>query len=88
MELSTSIRKTFVDMICGEIDSVERVKENSFCYDNTYEIRVQSWAGGTFYSLRRMATYNDLHGFDAFAEKFFRNHCENIMNALAEEEQE
>ena len=87
MELATSIRKTFVDMICNEIDSVERVKENAYCCDKTYEIRVQSLSGGVYYALRRMATYNNLYGFDAFADKFFHNHCENIMNALAEEEE-
>lgn len=87
MDSSMSIRKTFVDMICSEIDSVERVKENAYCCDNTYEIRVQSYAGGVYYALQRMATYESLYGFQPFAEKFFHNHCENIMTALAEEEE-
>ena len=87
MELSTSIRKTFVDMVCSEIDSVERVEENACCCDHYYNIRVQSYVGGTFYALQRIATYNNLYGFNAFAEKFFHNHCENIMTSLAEEEE-
>jgi hypothetical protein len=48
---------------------------------------VHSFAGGVYYALQRMATYESLHGFDSFAKKFFHNHCENIMNALAEEEE-
>lgn len=88
MDISMSIRKTFVDMICGEIDSVERVRENAFMYDDTYEIRVESYVGGVYYSLQRMASYEHLYGFQSFAEKFFHNHCKNIMTALAEEEEE
>ena len=87
MDISMSIRKTFVDMICNEIDSVETVHQNAYVYAGAdYEIRVHSFAGGAYYSLQRMATYESLHGFDSFAKKFFHNHCENIMNALAEEE--
>ena len=88
MDISMSIRKTFVDMICGEIDSVETVQHNAYVYTGEeYEIRVHSFAGGAYYSLQRMATYESLHGFDSFAKKFFHTHCENIMNALAEEEE-
>ena len=87
MNISMSIRKTFVDMICDVIDSVETVQNNAYVYAGAdYDIRVQSFAGGVYYSLQRMATYESLHGFDSFAKKFFHNHCENIMNALAEEE--
>jgi hypothetical protein len=87
MDISMSIRKTFVDMICDDIDSVETVQQNAYVYTGgEYEIRVNSFAGGVYYALQRMATYESLHGFDSFAKKFFHNHCENIMNALAEEE--
>jgi hypothetical protein len=32
MDISMSIRKTFVDMICNEIDSVETVQNNAYVY--------------------------------------------------------
>ena len=93
MDTSLKLRKAFVDMICNEIDSVETVQQNAYVYTGCenimekYEIRVQSFAGGAYYALQRMATYESLYGFDGFAKKFFHNHCENIMNALAEEEE-
>jgi hypothetical protein len=88
VDTSLKLRKAFVDMICNEIDSVETVQQNAYVYTGEkYEIRVNSFAGGAYYALQRMATYESLYGFDAFAKKFFHNHCENIMNALAEEEE-
>jgi hypothetical protein len=88
VDTSLKMRKAFVDMICNEIDSVETVQQNAYVYTGEkYEIRVQSFAGGAYYALQRMATYESLYGFDGFAKKFFHNHCENIMNALAEEEE-
>jgi hypothetical protein len=32
MDISMSIRKTFVDMICDDIDSVETVQQNAYVY--------------------------------------------------------
>ena len=88
MDTSLKLRKAFVDMICNEIDSVETVQQNAYVYTGEkYEFRVQSFAGGAYYALQRMATYESLYGFESFAKKFFHNHCENIMNALAEEEE-
>jgi hypothetical protein len=88
VDTSLKLRKAFVDMICNEIDSVETVHQNAYVYKGEkYEFRVQSFAGGAYYALQRMATYESLYGFDGFAKKFFHNHCENIMNALAEEEE-
>jgi hypothetical protein len=88
VDTSLKLRKAFVDMICNEIDSVETVQQNAYVYTGEkYEFRVQSFAGGAYYALQRMATYESLYGFDGFAKKFFHNHCENIMNALAEEEE-
>ena len=88
VDTSLKLRKAFVDMICNEIDSVETVYRNAYVYTGEeYEIRVNSFAGGVYYALQRMATYESLYGFEGFAKKFFHNHCENIMNALAEEEE-
>jgi hypothetical protein len=88
VDTSLKLRKAFVDMICNEIDSVETVHQNAYVYKGEeYEFRVSSFAGGVYYALQRMATYESLYGFEGFAKKFFHNHCENIMNALAEEEE-